>query len=70
LFAAVHALSVQDQRGLLIEDLNRSTGRLLVRRPGKLDHTVYLDELTSRLASAWQAERYQRCRQVPTRTCS
>lgn len=26
----------------------------------ELDHTIYLDELTSRLASAWLAERYQR----------
>ncbi|KUN29420.1 hypothetical protein AQJ23_01165 [Streptomyces antibioticus] len=58
--AAVHALSVEDQRSLLIEDLNRSSGRLRVRRRGKTDHTVYLDEFTSRLARAWLVERYRR----------
>lgn len=58
--AAVHALSVEDQRRLLMKDLDRSSGRLLVRRRGKMNHTIYLDELTSRLAGEWLTERYRR----------
>ncbi|MEU9305072.1 hypothetical protein [Streptomyces sp. NPDC048269] len=57
--AAVHALSVADQRGILLEDLNRTTGRLTVRRPGRADHIVFLDELTSTLATAYLAERHR-----------
>ncbi|WP_428949808.1 site-specific integrase [Streptomyces sp. cg35] len=58
--AAVHALTVHDQRGLLMDDLDRAAGTLLVRRPGALVHTVYLDELTSRLIVLWLSERYRR----------
>ncbi|MFE1882786.1 hypothetical protein [Streptomyces diastatochromogenes] len=58
--AAVHALSTHDQRRLLLDDLDRSRGRLLVRRPGRLEHTIYLDELTFRLATAWLSERARR----------
>ncbi|WP_327257260.1 tyrosine-type recombinase/integrase [Streptomyces sp. NBC_01244] len=58
--AAVHALSVHDQRGLLLDDLHRSRGQLTVRRTGRLDHIVYLDELTHQLITAWLAERHRR----------
>ncbi|MBT2394070.1 hypothetical protein J7E87_32850 [Streptomyces sp. ISL-1] len=60
LLAAVHALSSHDQRGLLLDDLDRSRAQLLVRRVGKLNHTLYLDELTSRLLTQWLAERHRR----------
>ncbi|WP_406164458.1 hypothetical protein [Streptomyces sp. NBC_00996] len=58
--AAVHALSSHDQRHLLLDDLDLSRGTLLVRRQGKTDHTLYLDELTFRLARQWRAERHRR----------
>ncbi|MGR3938944.1 hypothetical protein [Streptomyces sp. BRA346] len=58
--AAVHALSSHDQRHLLLDDLDLSRGTLLVRRRGKLDHTLYLDDLTFRLARLWRAERHRR----------
>lgn len=37
--AAIHALSTHDQRGLLLDDLDRAAGTLLVRRHGGLTHT-------------------------------
>ncbi|MGW8879260.1 hypothetical protein [Streptomyces mirabilis] len=58
--AAVHALSGHDQRGLLLDDVDRSRGRLTVRRPGRLHHTVYLDEVTFRLLTRWMTERHRR----------
>ncbi|MGW5650622.1 hypothetical protein [Streptomyces humi] len=58
--AAVHALSSHDQRHLLLDDLDLSRGTLLVRRRGKPDHTLYLDDLTFRLARLWRAERHRR----------
>ncbi|GAA0664152.1 hypothetical protein GCM10010193_14390 [Kitasatospora atroaurantiaca] len=42
--AAVHALGSHTQRHLLTEHLDPTRGRLTIRRPGRLDHTVYLDE--------------------------
>jgi integrase len=57
---AVHALTAGDLRRLLLEDLDRSRGRLRVRRPGRLDHVVFLDELTLELATAWVIERFER----------
>ncbi|MFD9286518.1 hypothetical protein ACFWD7_57210, partial [Streptomyces mirabilis] len=58
--AAVHALSTHDQRHLLLDDLDHSRATLLVRRTGKPVHSVYLDELTYRLARQWLAERHRR----------
>ncbi|MFE1909236.1 hypothetical protein ACFW96_37030 [Streptomyces gardneri] len=58
--AAVHALSVHDQRGLLLDDLDRTRGLLLVRRAGGTKHVVYLDELTHQLVTQWLAERHRR----------
>ncbi|WP_329537737.1 hypothetical protein OG568_56440 (plasmid) [Streptomyces sp. NBC_01450] len=56
----MHALSTHDQRHLLLDDLDHSRATLLVRRTGKPLHTVYLDELTYRLARQWLAERHRR----------
>ncbi|MYX84747.1 MULTISPECIES: site-specific integrase [unclassified Streptomyces] len=58
--AAVHALPTGQIRRLRLEDLDRARGQLQVRRPGRLDHTVYLDELTMSLATAWIIERTER----------
>ncbi|MFH9008919.1 hypothetical protein ACH4E5_37480 [Streptomyces afghaniensis] len=56
----MHALSTHDQRHLLLDDLDHSRATLLARRTGKPVHTVYLDELTYRLARQWLAERHRR----------
>ncbi|WP_327723934.1 hypothetical protein [Streptomyces europaeiscabiei] len=58
--AAVHALSTHDQRHLLLDDLDHSRATLLARRTVKPVHTIYLDELTYRLARQWLAERHRR----------
>lgn len=57
---AVHGLVHNDLPALLLEDLDRSRGQLRVRRRGRLDHIVYLDELTSELATSWLRERHRR----------
>ncbi|MFG2440724.1 hypothetical protein [Streptomyces sp. NPDC048508] len=41
-------------------DFDRSKGRLRLRRPGRTDHVVYLDEFTLRLATAWELHRHHR----------
>ncbi|WP_369394683.1 hypothetical protein AB5J72_49670 [Streptomyces sp. CG1] len=56
---AVHALSTHDQRGLLLYDLDRAAGTLLVRRHGALTHNLYLDDLTGRLVTLRLAERHR-----------
>ncbi|MFF3735575.1 hypothetical protein ACFYXM_36275 [Streptomyces sp. NPDC002476] len=43
-----------------LEGLDRARGQLRVRRPGRLDHTVYLGELAMNLATAWIIERTER----------
>lgn len=58
--AAVHTLFPRAIAQLLLEDLDRARGQQRVRRPGRPDHIVYLDELTMELATAWIAERYRR----------
>ncbi|MGW0732512.1 hypothetical protein [Streptomyces sp. NPDC002851] len=57
---AVHALAHDDLPSLLLNDLDRARGHLRVRRRGRLDHIVYLDELTTELATAWLRERHRR----------
>ena len=57
---AVHALVHDDLPTLLLDDLDRARGRLRVRRRGRLDHIIYLDEFTSELATAWLRDRHQR----------
>ncbi|MGW2253530.1 tyrosine-type recombinase/integrase [Kitasatospora sp. NPDC001660] len=58
--AAVHALAMTQIRQLRLEDLDRARGQLRVRRPGRMDHVVYLDELTLNLATALITERFER----------
>ncbi|MFI9780405.1 hypothetical protein ACIHCV_37950 [Streptomyces sp. NPDC051956] len=50
---------------LLLQDLDRTRGRLRIRRQGRMTHIVYLDDLTSELATAWLRERYQRWPRSP-----
>ena len=57
---AVHALVHDDLSSLLLNDLDRARGHLRVRRRRRLDHIVYLDELTTELATAWLRERHRR----------
>jgi integrase len=45
---------------LLLGDLDRARGQLRVRRRGRRNHIVYLDELTTELATAWLRERHRR----------
>jgi hypothetical protein len=57
---AIHALTRSQISRLLLADLDRAQGQLRVRRTGRLDHTVYLDEVTMKLATAWLVERNRR----------
>lgn len=57
---AVHALALTQIRRLRLEDLDRARGQLRVRRHGRLDHVIYLDELTMDLMTAWIIERVER----------
>ncbi len=54
---AIHALRPGELRTLLLDDLDRSLGRLSVRRQGRPDHVVFLEEITLNLATAWVCER-------------
>jgi len=56
---AIHGLGKKETTRLLLDDLNLSTGHLLVRRStGR--HTVYLDQLTHTLVISWLRERRRR----------
>jgi hypothetical protein len=57
---AIHALFPKQLADLLNTDLDRARGLLRVRRAGRMDHLIYLDEFTMRLATAWERERYER----------
>ncbi|AJF70340.1 hypothetical protein [Streptomyces vietnamensis] len=41
-------------------DLDRSKGRLRLRRAGRLGHVIYIDAFTLRLAAVWELQRHQR----------
>jgi len=56
---AIHGLGKKETTRLLLDDLNMSTGHLLVRRSTSR-HTVYLDQLTHTLATGWLRERHRR----------
>jgi integrase len=56
---AVHALPGHEIRKLRTADLDLSNGSLQVRR-GVLRHTIYLEELTHRLAAEWLTDRHRR----------
>lgn len=56
---AIHALKPTEIRRLLLADLDRSAGRLVVHR--RYDrHIVYLDELSMKLLAEWLRERCER----------
>ncbi|MCY0926185.1 hypothetical protein OTB20_08170 [Streptomyces sp. H27-H1] len=55
---AIHALLPGQLVHLQRTDFNRSKGRLRVRREGRTDHIVYLDDFTLRLATAWELHRW------------
>jgi site-specific recombinase XerC len=57
---AIHGLGKKETARLLAADLDLTAGRLAVRRDGHRHHTVYLGELTSKLAIRWIRERHQR----------
>ncbi|WP_162624870.1 hypothetical protein [Streptomyces cadmiisoli] len=57
---AVYALLPSQLTQLQRTDLDRSKGRLRLRREGRLDHVIYLDAFTLRLATAWELHRHRR----------
>ncbi|GGZ94944.1 hypothetical protein GCM10010371_63510 [Streptomyces subrutilus] len=59
-FVAIYALLPGQLVQLQRTDFDRSKGRLRLRRAGRMDHIVYLDEFTLRLAAAWELHRHHR----------
>jgi integrase len=57
---AIHALHCTEVIHLKLDDINRSTGRMIIRRRGGRLHTVILDELTLGLIATWIRERSKR----------
>lgn len=57
---AIYAVLPRQLVQLKTTDFDRSKGRLRLRRPGRVDHVVYLDEFTRRLATAWELHRFHR----------
>ncbi|MFF7230034.1 hypothetical protein [Streptomyces sioyaensis] len=57
---AVYAVRPKQVAEIRLDDLNRSTGRLRIRRPNRLDHEVCLDDFALRLVKDWLIERHQR----------
>ncbi|MFJ4689206.1 tyrosine recombinase XerC [Streptomyces sp. NPDC088789] len=57
---AIHALLPGQLVNLLQTDFDRSKGRLRLRRPGRLDHLIYLDAFTLRLVTTWELQRHRR----------
>ncbi|MEU1626076.1 hypothetical protein ABZ746_12270 [Streptomyces sp. NPDC020096] len=57
---AGYALRPQQVAGLLLDDLDRSTGRPRIHRPQRLEHEVWLDEFALSLVRDWLAERHRR----------
>lgn len=57
---AIYALLPGQIVHLRRTDLDRSKGRLRLRRVGRLDHVIYLDAFTPRLAAAWELQRHRR----------
>jgi integrase len=57
--AAVHGLRPTDISRALLEDLNLSAGRLVIRRASGR-HLIYLDELTHGIIAAWLRHRHER----------
>ncbi|MFF0795097.1 hypothetical protein [Streptomyces spiralis] len=57
---AIYALLPGQLVHLRRTDLDRSKGRLRLRRAGRLDHVIYLDAFTLRLVTAWELQRHRR----------
>ncbi|KIE24693.1 hypothetical protein LK08_23325 [Streptomyces sp. MUSC 125] len=57
---AVYAVRPKQVAEIRLDDLNRSTGRLRIRRPNRLDHEIYLDDFALQLVKDWLIERHQR----------
>ncbi|MFG2878753.1 tyrosine recombinase XerC [Streptomyces sp. NPDC048337] len=57
---AIHALLPGQLVHLRRTDLDHSKGRLHLRRTGRMDHVIYLDSFTLRLATAWELQRLRR----------
>lgn len=57
---AIYALLPGQLAHLQRTDLDRSKGQLRLRRPGRMDHVIYLDSFTLRLATAWELQRHRR----------
>ncbi|MFI6341075.1 hypothetical protein [Streptomyces sp. NPDC050535] len=57
---AIYALLPGQLTHLRRTDLDRSKGRLRLRRAGRLDHVIYLDAFTLRMATAWELQRHRR----------
>ncbi|MFD9575870.1 tyrosine recombinase XerC [Streptomyces sp. NPDC059982] len=57
---AIYALLPGQLAHLRRTDLDRSKGRLRLRRAGRMDHVIYLDAFTLGLATAWELQRHQR----------
>ncbi|MFD9334251.1 hypothetical protein ACFWBF_07495 [Streptomyces sp. NPDC060028] len=57
---AVYAVRPKQVAEILIDDLDRSTGRLRIRRPNRPDHVICLDEFALQLVKEWLVERHHR----------
>lgn len=57
---AVYAVRPKQVAEILLDDLDRCTGRLRIRRPNRLDHVICLDEFALQLVKDWLAERHRR----------
>ncbi|WP_180686608.1 site-specific integrase [Streptomyces gossypiisoli] len=57
---AIYALLPGQLTQLQRTDLDRSKGRLRLRRTGRIDHVIYLDAFTLGLATAWELQRHRR----------
>ncbi|MFI6006831.1 tyrosine recombinase XerC [Streptomyces sp. NPDC051366] len=57
---AIYALLPGQLIHLRRTDLDRSKGRLRLRRAGRMDHVIYLDAFILRLVTAWELQRHRR----------
>ncbi|MFF2469919.1 hypothetical protein [Streptomyces mirabilis] len=57
---AVYAVRPKQVAEILLDDLDRSAGRLRIRRPNRLDHEICLDDFVLQLVKDWMTERHRR----------
>lgn len=57
---AVYGVRPKQVAEILLDDLDRSTARLRIRRPNRPDHVICLDDFALRLIKAWLTERHRR----------